>query len=160
MMHTIYHAIGIKVGCTTNLARRRAYYRSKGIIILRVLEELHDKTDQEAGDIEWQWADRFGYQRGQHFAVSRKAALSLPPERRSEIARATICNTRSHSSERNLEIARMGGRSTAERRTGAAYQRGQCSYCGTETTLAVLARCHNDRCWHRPNRPLYRPLVL
>lgn len=148
MEHIIYHVIGIKVGCTIHIAGRLAYYRRKGIKVIRILEKLHNKTDQEAGDIEWQWADRFGYRRGQHFAVSRKAALSPPPERRSENARTAILKGRANrSAERNLEIAQMGGKATAKKRNGAQHQRGQCPHCGTETTLAVLARCHFDRCY-------------
>lgn len=62
--HIIYHIPGIKVGCTANLKRRRTEYKSK----LEVLEELHDKTDREAGDIEWDWAGKYGYPLGRHYA--------------------------------------------------------------------------------------------
>lgn len=152
--HIIYHVIGRKVGCTIDMLKRRAYYRSKGINIIRILEELHNKTDQEAGDIEWQWADHFGYRRGQHFAVSRKAALAPPPERRSENARAAILQGRANrSAERNSEIAQMGGKATAEKRNGAQHQRGRCPHCDTETTLAVLGRLHFDRCYRTGARP-------
>src|SRR4051812_39419932 len=67
--HIIYHIPGRKVGCTKNLKERLLWYkRYEGKIPnYEVLEELHDKTDQEAGDIEWEWADRFDYNRGSHF---------------------------------------------------------------------------------------------
>lgn len=42
-----------------------------------IREELHDKTDQEAGDIEWQWADRLGYKRGVHYTISVNAVRAV-----------------------------------------------------------------------------------
>ena len=57
--HTIYHIPGRKVGCTQSLERRKQQYLAEEgrIPQIEILEELSDKTDQEAGDIEWQWAD-------------------------------------------------------------------------------------------------------
>jgi general stress protein YciG len=77
--HIIYHIPGRKVGCTKNLLKRIEFYRiDEGVIPdHEVLEELHDKTDQEAGDIEWDWADRLGYSRGPHYIESVKAANSI-----------------------------------------------------------------------------------
>lgn len=82
--HVIYHISGRKVGCTTNLKNRKhRYLYSEGSVPeIKILEELHDKTDQEAGDREWQWADWYGYNRGTHYTVSRKT-----PEQRREISR-------------------------------------------------------------------------
>jgi hypothetical protein len=70
--HVIYHIPGRKVGCTNNFERRKRYYlEGEGKLPegIEILEELHDKTDQEAGDIEWQWADRFGYKRENHYTI-------------------------------------------------------------------------------------------
>lgn len=64
-VHTIYHIPGVKVGCTANFDRRRTEYAAGTVI--EVIEQLHDKTDREAGDIEWDWADKFGYPRGHHY---------------------------------------------------------------------------------------------
>jgi hypothetical protein len=74
--HIIYHISGRKVGCTNNLEiRKKMYFDAEGKIPnLEILEELQDKTDQEAGDIEWQWADRFGYKRGNHYTIIVAAA--------------------------------------------------------------------------------------
>ncbi len=80
--HTIYHVPGKKVGCTRDLTKRRLWY-PKGTI-LEVLEQLHDKTDLEAGDIEWAWAVKFGYKRHQHFA--RSPAVTQTPEERQQLA--------------------------------------------------------------------------
>jgi hypothetical protein len=73
-VHLIYHIRGRKVGCTTNLdSRQQMYLRAEGRIPeMEILEVLRNKTDQEAGDIEWQWADRFGYHRGTHYLAARE----------------------------------------------------------------------------------------
>jgi hypothetical protein len=70
--HIIYHIPGRKVGCTKDLNSRKRWY-PKGTEI-EILDELHDKTDQEAGDIEWQLAAALGYKKGQHFADTMKIA--------------------------------------------------------------------------------------
>jgi hypothetical protein len=76
--HTIYHIPGRKVGCTKNLEyRMRVYEWAEGASPeIEILEELHDKTDKEAGDIEWQWADKFGYSRGVHYTNTLAAIKS------------------------------------------------------------------------------------
>jgi general stress protein YciG len=76
-IHIIYHIPGRKVGCTKDIEHRMKLYeeyegrRPKHYEILQI---LYRKTDQEAGDIEWQWADRFGYQRENHYTVTIKSA--------------------------------------------------------------------------------------
>ena len=73
--HVIYHISGRKVGCTKSIEQRKQLYlRDNGAIPdIEVLEELHDKTDQEAGDREWWWADHFGYKRENHYTVIMNA---------------------------------------------------------------------------------------
>lgn len=85
--HVIYHIPGRKVGCTKNLDVRKKWYKgSNGVVpTIEILEELYDKTDQEAGDIEWAWADKFGYKRGGHYTST--VAVTLTAEQRSEFAR-------------------------------------------------------------------------
>lgn len=74
--HIIYHIPGRKVGCTKSLEGRKSWYSKD--TIFEVLEELEDKTDQEAGDIEWAWADKFGYRRGVHY--TRVAIFTMSSE--------------------------------------------------------------------------------
>jgi hypothetical protein len=71
IIHIIYHIPGRKVGCTKNLIyRMQLYLKDEGKIPdYVILEELHNKTDQEAGDIEWAWADKLDYKRGAHYTV-------------------------------------------------------------------------------------------
>jgi len=80
--HVIYHLVGYKVGCTKDLrARKKAYRHKRGHhVIIRILEELHDCTDQQAGDIEWAWSDSFGYKRIMRAAHSPGSYLDMPRE--------------------------------------------------------------------------------
>ena len=66
------------------------------IPVYEVLEELYDKTDQEAGDIEWKWADRFGYKRGKHYFQSI-------------VAQKVLGSFSNSTSEQKIERARKGG---------------------------------------------------
>lgn len=70
--HIIYEIPGRKVGCTKNIEHRmNRYLREEGIIPkFNIREELVDKTDKEAGDIEWDWADKLGYRRGIHYTTT------------------------------------------------------------------------------------------
>lgn len=67
----IYHIVGRKVGCCKDIEQRmRHYINNDGERpVYEILEILRGKTKQEAGDIEWAWADRFGYWRGGHYAT-------------------------------------------------------------------------------------------
>lgn len=69
-MYVIYHVVGIKVGCTKNFERRRIQNESRysDAIEIKVLEEIPlEAGDKVAGDKEWQWSDRFGYPRANHY---------------------------------------------------------------------------------------------
>ena len=81
-----------KIGCTCNLASRMQEYRRNWRLrrpwpIYRIIEELIDLTDQQAGDREWYWADHYGLPRGVHYTITRRAQhspgawLNQPPDR-------------------------------------------------------------------------------
>ncbi len=115
--HIIYHIPGKKVGCTRDLAGRKLWY-SKDIVI-EVLEELHDRTDQEAGDIEWAWADKFSYKRGNHY--TKVASVTMTPEARQQLARHRGRRDGGYQNlprEELLEIARKGGSRSFELKAG------------------------------------------
>lgn len=40
---------------------------------IEILQVLKNHTDKEAGDVEWEYADKFGYPRGKHYTESMKA---------------------------------------------------------------------------------------
>lgn len=70
---TIYHCPDLqKVGCTSNLMKRKAQYPAGTII--DVLEVLEGVTERDAGDREWHWADHFDYERGRHYVQSGATA--------------------------------------------------------------------------------------
>src|ERR1700676_1397935 len=75
VIHTIYHVLGCKVGCTSDFGRRITEYPQG--TEFEILQELHDKTDKQAGDIEWEWADSFGYKRGQHYSIIASNEMRL-----------------------------------------------------------------------------------
>jgi general stress protein YciG len=123
--YTIYHIYGLKVGCTSNLPRRVTEYRSLGFqpSEIEVLEVIEDATDRQAGDIEWQWADHFGYPRGNHYAQvkyearvlngrkgGKAAAISVGPEALAERGRRMIrVRMERETPEQRSESARKGG---------------------------------------------------
>jgi hypothetical protein len=76
----IYHIPGKKVGCTRDINVRRRWY-PKGTV-LEVLEILPEESSpQEAGDKEWEWADRLGYERGGHYTDSPFVGASIEDRR-------------------------------------------------------------------------------
>jgi general stress protein YciG len=125
--HIIYHIPGRKVGCTKNLERRKKQYlRDEGSLPeIEILEELHDKTDQEAGDIEQHLNNRFGYRGQSHYTATiasaklgvRKLNDILSTKRKGEIGKkagaAAVAMGRtgfqSMSPDRMIEVARAGG---------------------------------------------------
>ena len=75
--HYIYEIPNVKVGCTIDIIKRKSLAESlKGDSRydgeLKILEELHDKTDHEAGLAEWRWARKLGYAKEQNYAVSKR----------------------------------------------------------------------------------------
>ena len=158
--HIIYHIPGRKVGCTRNLEARRLLYLSRegSIPKIEILEELCDKTDQEAGDQEWRWADRLGYKRGKHYAESGYVVISMETRIRAgrKGGRASAVNS-------TLEQKQEKGRRAAARRTpeglrriaqrcalnGAALIRDHCPHCGLESNRMILLRWHFNKCKQR-----------
>ena len=154
--HVIYHIVGRKVGCCADLMSRKSWYPKDTTI--EVVEELYDKSDQEAGDIEWQWADRFGYDRGVHYAEIKRRMSNRGPDYFSEMGRK-VSGFRTITMEQRIENGLKGARRTAElglsglknpkNRFGGNRQRAQCPHCGMESNLMILKRWHFDKCPRR-----------
>ena len=64
--YIIYHIPGKKVGCTANLTQRYASNTQISMESIEILETVTG-TSEQAGDREWEWADRFGYPRHTHY---------------------------------------------------------------------------------------------
>jgi hypothetical protein len=124
--HIIYHLPGIKVGCTQSLGDRKRYYPRHQIRMLKVLEELHEHSDQQAGDREWEWADHFGYKRGPHYTKTLEATRApgswamMTPEKRIKVGKASgslggKARANKLTPQQLSEIARKGGQGRAAR---------------------------------------------
>jgi hypothetical protein len=158
--HIIYHIPGRKVGCTKDLQARRLMYQEKEgqIPTMEILEELHDKTDQEAGDIEWQWVDKLGFRRGVHYAVTirglRIRGKNGKPENRSKAGKV---GGRNASHDDKVKAGRLGGLAGKGRRiSGRQYDEligrnpfylvVKCPHCELQGNLPSMKRWHFDNC--------------
>lgn len=161
-MIIIYHIPGRKVGCTKNIRSRIAKYRNKEGVDpeYEVLEELHDITDQEAGDREWAWADKLGYKRGIHYSVSvkrshaggRRSVEIVLPEQYKEWAqkgglsggqKGGFTRKETTTFEQRQEWGRIGGSISGK----IVFNiRDKCPHCGLESQRATLYRWHFDNC--------------
>jgi hypothetical protein len=174
MIHFIYHIAGRKVGCTKDMNYRKSLYKQmEGVVPkIEILEELHDKTDQEAGDMEWQWADKLGYKRDTHYTVTMKAVssrgrsgalarLALPESelddqasrRRDKLMsnfsfeeRSSWAKKASVNKEASKRGGLKGGRTTAALGKTAWQQKAECPNCGLVGGLAIMMRWHFDNC--------------
>jgi hypothetical protein len=69
-MYTIYHVVGVKVGCSKNFEKRDIQNKERygEDIKVEVLDTFPDEVgDQFAEDREWEWADTLGYPRKNHY---------------------------------------------------------------------------------------------
>ena len=165
--HIIYHLPGRKVGCCKDLEVRKQHYPRHQVALLKILEELHDHTDQEAGDREWWWADKLGHKRGPHYTTTLSAVQSsakntpyekqlekarrlqqkrakLSPERLSQIGRVATAHL---TPEQRSANARLGGMTTTPetgRKVGTIQ--AECPHCGLKANLGNLKRWHFDKC--------------
>jgi hypothetical protein len=74
-MYTIYHILGVKVGCTKNFQRRCLQNKRKygDHIEIEILEQLDDSIgDGAVGDLELKWSKSLGYGRSTHYTVSNE----------------------------------------------------------------------------------------
>ena len=76
MTYYIYHIPGIKIGATKNLKSRLRYnfrkYQIEPIVIETIEGPDIEEFWQVVGDREWELADLYGYDRGDHYRVIRK----------------------------------------------------------------------------------------
>jgi hypothetical protein len=59
-VYTIYHVVGIKVGCTCNFDRRNIQNQERygSNIVIEILDIVSESCGADfAGDVEWAWAD-------------------------------------------------------------------------------------------------------
>jgi hypothetical protein len=136
--HYIYHLPGIKVGCTKDLEKRKQYYPRHRTRMLQVLEVLHDKTDQEAGDRERWWNDHFGYRRYVHYVHTIAAG---PIGGQSAVERGV--GIHALTTDQRIANGRMGGRRYAE--TTTPERRSENARIAATKTTTPEGRSENAR---------------
>ena len=160
----IYHIIGRKVGCTTDLQRRKKQYlEDEGKIpIMLILEILQGKTPQEAGNIEWEWADKLGYPRGNHYSVTyesfQKARSRMTAEQRLEYSKkAGQRRIETMTPEQRLRGRRNGGRQQMkkvssiqqqERGRVGGHKRAENATKGQLSEWSRIAASYRGQCPH------------
>ena len=151
MTYYIYHITGVKVGATKDLETRRTYNFNKYQIEPIIIETIEGPDEPEfwqvVGDREWEFADQYGYSRGQHYRLMRTRSL----------------NGYLHDSKRNkgypIEACSKGGKATKglpERiehctnisKLGVATNNKKvtCNHCGKEGQSRAMKRWHFDNC--------------
>lgn len=164
--HVIYEIPGIKVGCTKDLTRRSIENRLTygDDIVIKVLKELHDLTNREAGDTERNWQIKLGYPTNVHYAdlgwvTGAAGRAGLESQFAKGIHASQTGKTAFHTGaagriggKRCGELGKSGfqtgaaGRRTAELGKNAFQQKATCPRCGRVGQLANMKRWHFDNC--------------
>ena len=145
---TIYHVPGHKVGATGNYKHRAAWnfrhYRVEPYIIDEL--ELPDtpETWQIVGDLEWEYADEFGYDRGTHYVEARKRIRLISAEQLSANGSAAA---QALTFEQKSRGGRIGGKAggvaatkiSMAKGTHVSLQRVKCPHCDKVSNPAGLA---------------------
>jgi hypothetical protein len=153
--HIIYHIYGYKVGCTKDLVRRLDEYRYEGYTAeeVEILEKLHDKSDQEAGDIEWAWADKLGYRRGPHYSTSFVVGGSEAGRKGGyRTAELGLSGFKTMTYEFHSARSKQNGIRMAAEGNTPAFREDECPHCGLRSNYMILRRWHFDYCPKNPNR--------
>jgi hypothetical protein len=155
-----------KVGCTNNFERRKKQNRKwhgKDIEI-----EIVDLIPVSlgyffAGNIEWYYADWFGYPRGNHYVqnwgriltsdqLSKQASKAgtirknqMNPEERKRIGWG-FENHSYNGSEKKKEDALKGARRASELKVTGMQSTVKCPYCPKVGQTRVMGRWHFDNC--------------
>jgi hypothetical protein len=172
LMYTIYHVVGVKIGCTTDFERR--FHQNKEIygkdVVIEILEVYPIEVgDKFAGDREWEFADAYGYPRRNHFsqrwnnAISKEqlsengkkgAKLSLlgkmdetiKPELRAKYGVGFDNNNWYNNSEKHKQDAYRGAMKAVENGKIGMKTKVVCPHCGKSGQTAVMGRWHFDNC--------------
>jgi hypothetical protein len=169
-MYTIYHVVGIKVGCT--IAPKRRFRQNRDLygenIQIEILDELENCSAQFAGDREWEWADAFGYPRGYHYTARWDVRISAEELSANGRKAALVSNlghasseVRGHSgigfennfwynkSDKHKKDAIKGSKIGASRGILGMQTTSECPHCGKTGQTAVMGRWHFDNCKFR-----------
>jgi hypothetical protein len=123
----IYHVPNRKVGCTANLTARYAGNTQINPTSIEILERFTG-TPEQAGDREWEWADRLGYPRGVHYKhtgnrgsrpekLSKQITIRMSQDERAEIEALQAGETFQNTVR---ELVALGIAAKIERRAAGA----------------------------------------
>jgi hypothetical protein len=118
-----------------------------GNVIVEVLEVINCSA-QQAGDREWEWAEKFGYKKGSHY-VNNGAGKLTSIERALNMKRNAmngITGFQNYTQEQRTLYSSVGGKQTAFLKKGAYFQQIQCPFCYKEGQEAAMKRWHFDNC--------------
>jgi hypothetical protein len=173
-VYTIYHVVGVKVGCTCNFDRRRVQNQERygSDTVIEILDIVSESCGPDfAGDVEWAWADWFGYPRTNHY--TQRWDSTLTKEELSEYGKRggrvqgqrmsayTFDDRKTHGigfennswyndSEKHRIDAAKGAAIAAANKTLGTQTVVTCPHCGKTGQTAVMHRWHFDNC---PNKP-------
>jgi len=170
----IYHLPGEKVGCTTRLKKRsKEGYGGRELIILERISAACGP--QFAGDVEWAYAEWFGYNKSAHY--TNTWAFKLSSEQRKQFAKRGYAarSPETKTAEYLSKVGSVGGpkgiviiaRKNPElaariRHKGAEAngrspnnnwrQQLTCPHCGKTGNGGNMHRWHLDNCrsYHHP----------
>jgi hypothetical protein len=128
-MYTIYHVVGIKVGCTNDFDRRKIQNQERygSSIEMEILDMVSDLCgDKFAGDVEWAWSDWFGYPRMNHY--SQRWSTVLTPQQLSDFGK------------RGASTANLGHMTSEERQKHRVGFEHNAWYNGSEKQKADAAK--------------------
>ena len=147
----IYHILGIKIGCTSNIKTRNWQNKKKygTNIEITILETYHDP--QVAGDREWELADEYGYPKGQHYMHISQQGVNLSKEAQSIGGQiGGVISGRGNVESGHLKsIAPLGGVAVQYKNSRKAQVRVVCQYCNKEVNKLNYGRWHGDNCKHK-----------
>jgi hypothetical protein len=178
-MYTIYHVVGVKVGCSKNFEKRDIQNKERygEDIKVEVLDTYPDEVgDQFAGDREWEWADTLGYPRKNHYTQRWDTMLTteelveagrmggshfLPhksdPDLREKHGIGFENNPSYNKSDKHKADAAKGAAIAAANGTLGTQTQSTCPHCGKVGQTSVMGRWHFDNCKKNPNRPQDKP---
>jgi len=156
-MYTIYHIPGIKIGCTKDLktrsrANRKKYGKDINIETLFEYEENLISVN-EIGNIEWEFADHYGYKREAHYSNlvnginlgnkhSDEQKAKWTEDRKGNTygfqkGATSIFKDKEHTQESNIQ-----NRNTQNER----FPTRTCPYCNKTGKGTAMNRWHGDNC--------------
>ncbi len=161
---TIYHVPDLKkVGCTRNFKKRCwERYRGLAVVVLEIIAA--SKGAEYAGDVEWDYADKFGYKRRSHYTNTWDFKLTISQRRE-----YGALGSKGHSAEGRLrlveagkrnvpkgvarmdpekaaEIAAKGAAANGRSPNNAFRQKLTCPTCGMIGNTGNMKRFHFDNC--------------